>query len=246
MRCSNRSCRPRGSSVSWSLVAASSSSAKNGLPSERATIAPVSDVGKGESACAASRADNSSSSRGPSSSRSAEPDRRTPSARRRIRSAEESSSAAVGREQENRPVAELCARKTRRSSVDVSAQCTSSSTTSTGADAARSTSRASTSSNTRSCEPVVLVACQGLPSGRRASTNGWYGSSVRTRSMERPRRTSKPASRARAASSDTRRVLPIPASPATRTVAPLPSRVASSACPTASSSSTRPTKTSLA
>ena len=40
-------------------------------------------------------------------------------------------------------------------------------------------------------------ARQGSPSGRSASTNGWYGSSVPTRSIERPSRTSNPASRAR-------------------------------------------------
>ena len=48
-------------------------------------------------------------------------------------------------------------------------------------------SRASVSSNTRSCEPGVdRSARKGCPSGRSASTNGWNGSSVPTRSIERP------------------------------------------------------------
>ena len=84
------------------------------------------------------------------------------------------------------------------------------------------------------------------PSGRSASTNGWYGSSVPTRSIDRPSRTSNPASRARLASSDASRLLPMPASPATRTVAPLPARVASTARSSSASSRTRPTNTSLA
>ena len=50
-----------------------------------------------------------------------------------------------------------------------------------------------------------------------------------TRSIERPSRTSNPASRARVASSAASRVLPMPASPVTRTVAPLPAWAASSA-----------------
>ena len=48
------------------------------------------------------------------------------------------------------------------------------------------------------------------------------------------------------ASSDASRVLPMPASPAIRTVAPLPARVASSARSSSPSSRTRPTNTSLA
>ena len=84
------------------------------------------------------------------------------------------------------------------------------------------------------------------PSGRSASTNGWYGSSVPTRSIERPSRTSNPASRARAASSDASRVLPMPASPATSAVVPLPACAASRARSSCPSSRTRPTNTSLA
>ena len=66
---------------------------------------------------------------------------------------------------------------------------------------ARAVSRASTSSNTFRCEPALPASSRsGSPSGRRASTNGWYASSVPMRSIERPSRTSKPASRARRAS----------------------------------------------
>ena len=139
----------------------------------------------------------------------------------------------------------LCARKTTRSSVEVSAQCRSSSTSSRGAAAARSNSSASVSWNTRSCEPAVRPSTRGsAPSEPRASTNGWYGSSVPTRSIERPRRTSNRASRARAASSDASRVLPMPASPVTSAVVPLPAWVASRARSSCPSSRSRPTNTS--
>ena len=154
---------------------------------------------------------------------------------------------AVGREQQDRPVVRGCARGRRR---DRASTCRPSADP--RARAARvprrraSVSSASVSSNTRSCEPRRSSTGRGSPSGRRASTNGWYGSSVPTRSIERPRRTSNPASRARLASSEASRVLPMPASPATRTVAPLPARAASSARSSSPSSRARPTNTSLA
>ena len=78
------------------------------------------------------------------------------------------------------------------------------------------------------------------PSGG-ASTNGWYGSSVPTRSRQRPTSVSNPAARACAASSLTSRVLPIPASPATSTVDPPPDWARRSARSRRSSSSARPT-----
>ena len=59
-RCSSASRRPRGSSPLSPPAAARSSSAKKGLPSERATIASVSAAGGGASAPAASSAVNSS------------------------------------------------------------------------------------------------------------------------------------------------------------------------------------------
>ena len=112
---------------------------------------------------------------------------------------------------------------------------------STGVSAARWVSSASVSSNTRSCEPAVCPSRRSSPSGRRASTNGWYGSSVPTRPMECPRRTSNPVPRARVASSAASRVLPIPASPSTRTAPPRPARVASRAPSSSRSSRARPT-----
>jgi hypothetical protein len=66
---------------------------EEGLPSERERIASVSAAGGGASARASSSAATSSRWSGPSSTASAEPVRRTPSASRRIRSAEASSSA---------------------------------------------------------------------------------------------------------------------------------------------------------
>ena len=59
-RWSRTSRRPRGSSSRWSLAAARSSSAKKGLPSERATIVSVSAAGSGESEWAASSVVSSS------------------------------------------------------------------------------------------------------------------------------------------------------------------------------------------
>ena len=245
-RCSSSSRRPCGSSPGWP-AAASSSSAKKGLPSERATIASVSAAARGAPARPASSATSSPRPSGPSSSSSAEPERRTPSASRRTRAAEAGSSARQVPSSSTRRSPRLWARKTTRSSVEVSAQCRSSSTSSTGAAAARSPSSASVSWNTRSCEPAACASpCGNPPSGRRASTNGRYGSSVPTRSIEHPSRTSNPASRARAASSDASRVLPMPASPATRTAVPPPARAASSARPSCPSSRSRPTNTSVA
>src|SRR5512132_536517 len=246
-RCSRTARRPRGSSPVWSSAAAKSSSAKKGLPSERATIASVSAADGGASAWAASSAASSSRWNGPSSSTSAEPERRTRSASRRMRSAEESSSARKVASSRTRRPWRLCARKTTRSSVEVSAQCRSSSTSSRGAAAARSNSSASVSWNTRSCEPAVRPSTRGNPpSGPTASTNGWYGSSVPTRSIERPRRTSNPAPRARAASSVASRVLPMPASPPTRAVVPVPAWAASRARPSCPSPRPRPTSPRLA
>ena len=219
-----------------SPAAASSSSAKNGLPSARATMASSATP------AAAPRAARPAPSRssGPSSSTSAEPERRTPSARRRMRSADDGSSRAVGREQHDPPVARRCARGRRR---DRASTCRPSAGPRAPAAPARgSPSSASARSNTRSCEPPPR---RELAERRSASTNGWYGSSVPTRSIERPSRTSKPASRARRATSEASRVLPMPASPATRTVAPLPARAASSARSSSSSSRARPTNAAL-
>ena len=60
--------------------------------------------------------------------------------------------------------------------------------------------------------------------------------------MQRPLRTVAPASRARSASSEASRVLPIPASPAINTVEPRPSAAAASAASRRRSSSARPTR----
>ncbi len=87
---------------------------------------------QGASACAASKAASSSCSSGPSSSTRAEPERRTPSASRITRAADEGSSARQVASSRTGRSSMLCARKTKRSSVDVSAQCRSSSTSSTG------------------------------------------------------------------------------------------------------------------
>ena len=112
---------------------------------------------------------------------------------------------------------------------------------------ARSVSSASVSSKIRSCEPAGgLAIWRTAPSGRSASTNGWNGSSVPTRSIDRPSRTSKPAARARLASWEASRVLPMPASPAMRTVSPDPFCAASSARSSSASSRARPTKGSVA
>ena len=109
--------------------AARSSSAKNGLPSERAAIASVSAAGSAWRA-ASSSAESSSRSSGARSSTRAEPERRTPSASRAVAGpivvCAEVASSRTGW------MSRWCARKTTRSSVEVSAQCRSSSTSSTG------------------------------------------------------------------------------------------------------------------
>ena len=153
---------------------------------------------------------------------------------------------AVGREQENRPVVEVVreedekieCRRVRPVHVFEHDQhrCGCS-----PVDEQRSTS-----SNTRSCVPVVPVACQGLPSGRSASTNGWYGSSVPTRSIERPRRISKPASRARVGEFGYEAALADSGLSGDEDDRTASQRIASSTRPSASSSRARPTKMSLA
>ena len=154
---------------------------------------------------------------------------------------------AEGRQQQHPLVAEVVGEEDDQVERGVSAQCRSSSTSSRGAAAARSCSSASVSWNTRSCEPAACPSVRGkAPSGRRASTNGWNGSSVPASSIECPSRASNPAPRARAASSDASRVLPMPASPVTSAVVPPPARVASRARPSCPSSGTRPTNTSRA
>ena len=187
-----------------SRAAARSSSAKNGLPSERATIASVSAAGSGRVGArreqrrqllAVERPELEQRAPRPSAGRR----RRAGACARPTRARRRGRSRAAGRAGSSR----LCARKTTRSSVEVSAQCRSSSTSSTGAAAARSASSASVSSNTCSCEPARPSAPRARPSGRSASTNGWYGSSVPTRSIERPSRTSNPR-RGRAARARTR------------------------------------------
>ena len=130
-------------------------------------IPSISGRRQGAPARAASSAVNSSRPSGPSSSTSAEPERRTPSASRRIRPADAGSSARQVASSRTGRSWRLCARKTTRSSVEVSAQCRSSSTSSTGAAAARSVSSASVSSNTRSCEPPSAPARQGSPADER-------------------------------------------------------------------------------
>ena len=106
-RSSSTSRRPRGSSLLSSPAAARSSSAKKGLPSERLTIASVTDAGSGAPAWAASSAANSSSSSGPSWSSTPEPDRRTPSASRLHPLGRCELVCTVGREQQNRSVVEV-------------------------------------------------------------------------------------------------------------------------------------------
>ena len=92
-RCSSRSRRATGSSTPCPPAAARSSSAKKGLPSERATIVSVIAAGREAPARAASSAVSSSRPSGPSSSTSAEPERRAPSASLRMRAADAGSSA---------------------------------------------------------------------------------------------------------------------------------------------------------
>src|SRR6266545_541739 len=110
MRWSNRSRRRRGSSTLSSPAAARSSSAKNGLPSDRETMAFVTAPGSTPSAWAASSAASSSSSSGPSSSTTPEPERRMPSATRRTRSADPGSSARYVASSRTWRPPRLCAR----------------------------------------------------------------------------------------------------------------------------------------
>ena len=84
--------QPAGGSPRASLAAARSSSVKNGLPSERATIASASAAGIAPARASISAASSAGAS-GPSSSMSAAPERSTLSASRRIRSADSGSSA---------------------------------------------------------------------------------------------------------------------------------------------------------
>ena len=164
------------SSPPRSPAAARSCSAKKGLPSERATMVAVRSPVTEPPARATSSLASSSRPSGPSSSRIADPERRTPSARRRTRSAEGVQRSAARTVPSSRigRSPRLWARKATRSSVDVSAQCRSSRTSSRGRAAARSVRSASVASNTRSCEPSgVAPAFRGSPSGRRASTSGW-------------------------------------------------------------------------
>ena len=203
-RCSSRSRRPRGSSPVRSPAAASSSSAKKGLPSDRAMISSRQRgrhgaVGAG---CEQRRQlllleraqlEHERRSRAPNAlGKPAHPFGRCGLV------------GPVGREQQNRPVVEVVREE------DDEIECRG-----VGPvqilehEQHRSGSGALGEQCQRRLEHPQLRArstrrrpCEGSPSGRRASTNGWNGSSVPTRSIERPTRTSNPASRARPASSD--------------------------------------------
>ena len=248
-RCSSRSRRPRGSSSLWPLGRGQELLGEEGVAfgavDDRIASAPQAS---GASACAPRAARTAPRARA-ARARAGAP---SPSAGRRRQvgaCAPPTRARPRGRSRAGEPAGRRgCARGRRRGRAST---CRPSAGPRARAARVprprRSVSRASVSSNTRSCEPAVRPSTgRSSASGRRASTNGWYGSSVPTRSIERPSRTSNPASRARVASSDASRVLPMPASPATRTVVPLPDRASSSARPSSSSSGTRPTNVALA
>ena len=177
---------------------------------------------------AASSAVSSPRASGPSSSTRPEPERRTPSASLRMRPAEEGSSPAVGREQYHGSFARLWARNTTRSSVEVSAQCRSSSTSSTGAAAALTGEE-----RERLLEDPQLGACGGvcgpwpaderMPSNRAQRLGERLVGQLGADEIDRPAEQGPEARLAgAAASSAASRVLPMPASPATRMAAPRP------------------------
>ena len=147
-----------------------------------------------------------------------------------------------------------------RSRVERSAQCRSSIAITAGASSPRRPSIASTSSSRRAgvsgaagsrtarAGPSTASSASGSSSRsswRRIAASGACGSSPSPSSMQLPISTRVPPALARAANSASRRVLPMPASPLTRTVDAAPPRAAASAASSASSCSARPTKTGL-
>src|SRR6185436_13128051 len=78
-----------------------------------------------------------------------------------------------------------------------------------------------------------------------AATSGAYGSSPWPSSRQSPLSVRAPEARARAASSESRRVLPTPESPATNASQGLPSAASASATSSSASSSERPTNVEL-
>ena len=167
----------------------------------------------------------------------------------------------------------LRTRKASKSRVDWSDQCRSSTTMATGACWLRRTTRPSSSSNSRAWAawpggPASGSPRQGSrrpnsgqdgpPSSRTASTPSWsgrgrsactigaYGRAPSPTGTQPPTSTRIPFVAQRAVSSATRRVLPTPASPPTRTTAGSPSAARLRAASRTSSSSIRPTKVRLA
>ena len=141
-----------GSSGSSRSAAAISSSAKNGLPSARAQTDSTSSGHSGPSLSRATSAASSSRVSGPSSTVNATRRRRSPEASRCTASSLRTASCRHVATISTRPSWTACARKARRSSVDPSAQCRSSSTSTTGAVALRRSSAVRTASNRCSCD----------------------------------------------------------------------------------------------
>ena len=222
-------------------AAANSSSAKNGLPSERLAIICTNAIDGAGPEWAARRAATSSRPNGSSTMVTRNLTCRTPSTSRRIRSLLVSSSALRVASTSTGCAATLWVRKRIRSRLDASAQCTSSSRSNTGAAAADQQAVLASPRTPGAAGWCTVVGRAAYPSGRSASTNGWYGSSVPTRSIDRPVRTSNPSLLARAATSAANLVLPMPASPQMSTVAPRPCRAEASMPSSTLISLSRPT-----
>ena len=208
-RCSSRSRSPRGSSpplVAGRKELFGEEGIALGAGDDRVRRAPVDGVGRNVPRAAPSARRASS---GPSSSEE-----------RRARAADavgESAHSlrrgglvgAVGREQQDPLVRRGCARGRRRDRASTYRPSAGPRARAAPAPPPRDRPAAPACPRTPAAArpPPAARLADGSPSGRSASTNGWYGSSVPTRSIDRPSRTSNPASRARLASSDARRRL---------------------------------------